>query len=134
MSGTTPVLGSDAADPFLLPNDWILTVSIDALSASGVVEGLPAGDVPTVTVVPATGLTAVIGVAADGTTPAVVINATVDGSVVPAVVYTVTITDSAGLAPDDLFFSIVSDSAPAKLGSLLAVATHTTQAVPTTVG
>jgi hypothetical protein len=134
MSGTTPALGTTAAAPFLLPNDWILDVTIDALSAAGVVDPLPTGDVPTVTVDPATGLAAVIGFAADGITPSVLLNATVDGSVTPAVVYTVVIADSKGLTPVSLFFSIVADNVPASLGALLSVATHTSQPVPTTVG
>jgi len=132
MSGTTTV-GTTAADPFLLPNDWILDVTIDALSAAGVVDPLPTGDVPTVTS-SAPGLNAIIGTAADGTTPSVLLNATVDGSVTPAVVYTITIADSAGLTPVELFFSIVADNVPASLGALLSVATHTSQPVPTTAG
>lgn len=128
MSGSTP-LGSTAANPFMLPNDWVLTVEIDALTAAGTVVGLPAGDVPTVVSSVPASFNAVIGATAAGL-PAIVVNALVDGSVAPTTVYSTTLTDSAGLASDELFWQIIADTTPTSLGTDLPHATHTSQAVP----
>ena len=127
--------GATAADPFMLPNDWILSVPIEALTTAGVVVGLPAGDVETVAVTadPAgatPGLAGAIGLMADGTTPAVILNALVDGSATAATVYTVVLSDSAGETPSTLFFKIVPDNTPTTLLASLPGATHTSQAVP----
>lgn len=134
MSTTAPAPGSSASDPFQLPNDWVLTIPIEALSSSGVVVALPAGDVETASVTAAPtsttpGLSATIGTTASGG-PALVVNALVDGSQTAATVYTVMLSDSAGEASDDVFFTIVPDNTPSTLLANLSGATHTTQPVP----
>lgn len=126
MSGTTA--GTTAANPFLLPNDWILSVPIEALTSAGVVEALPSGDTPTVTSANTAALNATVGAAADGS-PVMNLNALVDGSVTNTALQ-VTLADSAGLSPESLWFQIVSDTTPTNLEALLTGATHTTQAVP----
>ncbi len=124
MSGTV-------AEPFLLPNDWILSIPNGAATAAGTAVALPSGDVESVAVVatPASatpGLAAVLS--ADGT--ATLVNALVDGSASAATVYAVTWSDTAGLSPVTLSFQIVPDTTPTTLMENLAGATHTNQAIP----
>lgn len=121
--------GTASTTPFLLPNDWILDVAIDAATAAGVVVALPAGDVPTaVSSVPAS-LNVVIGTTTAGL-PSMIVNALVDGSVAPTTVYTITLTDSAGLTSSTTFWQIVPDNTPTTLLADIPGATHTSQAVP----
>ena len=122
MSGT-------AADPFLLPNDWILSVPDDALTAAGVEVSLPSGDVISPMSSDPTKLGATQGTTADGE-PATLIHALVDGSVAPDTVYTVVLSDSAGLTPYSMFLKIVADNTPTSLHENLPGSTHTIQAVP----
>lgn len=123
MSGTT------ATTPFLLPNDWVLDVPIDAATAAGVMVPLPANDVPTVVSSVPGSLNVAIGTTAAGL-PSFLVNALVDGSVAPATVYTVTLTDSAGLGASTTFWQIVPDNTPTTLLADIPGASHTSQAVP----
>lgn len=123
MSGTT------AATAFLLPNDWILDVPIDAATAAGVMVPLPAGDVPSVVSDTPASLNVAIGTTPAGL-PSFLVNALVDGSVDPTKVYTVTLTDSAGLGASTTFWQIVPDNTPTTLLADIPGASHTTQAVP----
>jgi hypothetical protein len=126
MSGTTAPIGTTDANPFLLPNDWVLSFPDQALTAAGIVEPLPSGDKLAVTSSAPLALAAEIG--PDGVST--VLWALVDGSVAPTTVYTITLTDAAGLNPSVLFFMIVPDHTPVSLLEDLPGATHTLQAIP----
>ena len=122
MSGTT-------ADPFLLPVTWLLTIPDEALTAAGLVTTLPSGDVLTPLSSDPAKLGANQGTTSDGS-PATLVNALVDGSVTPDEVYTVILSDSAGLKPYTLSFKLVPDNTPTSLEMSIPGATHTIQDVP----
>ena len=127
--------GTSADSPFSLPNDWQLNIPIEALTNAGVIVALPSGDIPSVTS-SGDGLHVEIGTvppnAGTGTggDPAIVLWATVDGSLSADTVYTVTLSDSADLNPSTLFFKIVPDNRPTSLEADLPGATHTLRAAP----
>ena len=113
-----------------LPNDEIVSIPIMTTNAAGVTEPNPAGDTFSVVSSNPASLNAVIGTMADGTTPAVVINALVQVS--PGL--TITVSDSAGLAAFTLTVDIVQDVTPANIVLDVADATKTSQPVPTNPG
>ena len=76
-----------------LNDDWVVSIPIVTQNSAGVAEPAPSGDVYTAVSSNPASLNVVVGFMADGTTPAVVMNALVQAS--PGI--TVTLTDSAGL-------------------------------------
>ena len=120
---------SGSVTAYQLPNTWVLTVPIDALTAAGVMEALPVGDVPTASSDGPTKMEVTIGADAAGL-PVMIVHALVDGSVAPDTVYTITLADSAGLKPQPLPFQIIADTVPTSLLGDLNGATHTLQSVP----
>lgn len=109
-----------------LLNDQVLTIGIHATGAGGEFEPAPSGDTFTATSSDPSALQAVIGKDAGGNA-ALVVNALKAGNQT----VTVTISDSAGLAPVTQDFDIVADTAPVALALDVTGATHTSQAVPT---
>jgi hypothetical protein len=120
--------GTSTTTPYLIPNDWILSIPIDALTAAGTEVNLPSGDIPTVVSSAPASFAADIVTTADSAS--LVVHALVDGSVAPGTVYTVTLTDSAGLNSVEQFFTIVADMTPVTLLEDIPNATHTIQPVP----
>lgn len=109
-----------------LLNDQVLTIPIHATGAGGEFEPVPSGDTFTATSSDPTALQAVIGQDAGGNA-ALVVNALKAGNQT----VTVTVSDSAGLAPITQDFDIVADTAPTALALDVTGATHTAQPVPT---
>jgi hypothetical protein len=113
-----------------LNDDWVVSIPIVTQNSAGVAEPAPSGDVYTAVSSNPASLNVVVGFMADGTTPAVLMNALVQAS--PGI--TVTLTDSAGLTQWVQIVDIVADVTPTNLMMDVANATHTTQAVPAGAG
>jgi hypothetical protein len=114
---------------FELPNDEVVTITIQTTNSAGTVEPVPTGDVFTVVSSNPTSLGATVGVDASGA-PAVVLTPLVQTS--PNI--TITISDSAGLPALTQLVDIVEDVTPSNIILDLADATHVSQPVPTAPG
>jgi hypothetical protein len=113
---------------FELPNDEVVTISIETTNSNGAVEPVPAGDVFT-----AKSSSASLGVAVSADkngNPTLVLTPLVQAS--PGI--SVTVTDSAGLAQATLVVDIVPDVTDTNIVLDVADATHTSQPVPTAPG
>ena len=108
-----------------LNNDEVLQFRVNAITASGVVEPIPAGDTFTLAVSDPTKLNAVLGADAAGN-----VTVSVNALVRAATGITVTLTDSSGLAAAVQAFDIVGDVKPIGLTFDLADATNVPQDVP----
>lgn len=114
---------------FELPNDEVVTITIQTTNASGTVEPVPAGDVFTVVSSNPASLGATVGQDAGGN-PAVVLTPLVAAS--PNI--TITVSDSAGLAALTQLVDIVTDVTDTNIILDLADAKHVSQPVPTAPG
>jgi hypothetical protein len=112
-----------------LQDDDVATVSIKTVSAGGVSEPVPAGDVFSVVSSNPASLQAVIGKDANGN-PAVILTPLVQAS--PGL--TVTVSDSAGLAVAIQAIDIVPDNSPKNIVLDLADAVLTSQPAPAAPG
>ena len=114
---------------YQLLNTNIDTIPLMGVDAAGDMVPLPAGVVPTlVNALPAS-LNAVIGVADDGVTPALVLNSLVIAN--PGVSVEV---DDGSLSPFVLNVIVTDSLAPTSVGANLAGVTHATQPRPTNPG
>ena len=114
---------------FELPNDEVVTITIQTTDSAGTVEPVPAGDVFTaVSSLPAS-LGATIGVDASGA-PALILTPLVQAS--PGII--VTVSDSAGLVQAVQIVDIVADVADTNIILDVSAATHVSQPVPTAPG
>ena len=114
---------------YQLLNTNIDTIPLAGVDAAGDMVALPAGVVPTlVNALPAS-LNAVIGVAADGVTPALVLNSLVIAN--PGISVEI---DDGSLSPFMLNVIITDSLAPTSVGMNLGAVTHATQARPTRCG
>jgi len=114
---------------FELPNDEVVTITIQTTNASGTVEPVPTGDVFTVVSSNPASLGAAVGQDAGGN-PAVVLTPLVQTS--PNI--TITVSDSAGLAALTQLVDIVADVTDTNIILDLADATHVSQPVPAATG
>lgn len=113
---------------FELPNDEIVTITIETTNQAGAVEPYPAGDVFTAaSSSPSLGVA--IGTDAKGN-PAVVLTPLVQAS--PGIV--VTVSDSAGLSSATLTVDIVPDVTDTNIILDVSDATHVAQPVPAAPG
>jgi hypothetical protein len=115
------------AGNFELPNDSVWTFPIVTMTALGTFEPVPAGDVPTVTSSNPVSMTAVASAAAPWT-------CTVTPLVQLSPGLTVTVADSAGLAPNTYTIDIVADVTPTNVGLDMTAGTHVAQPVPAAPG
>lgn len=113
---------------FELPNDEVVTITIETTNSAGVVEPYPAGDVFTAKS-SSPSLGAAVGVDAKGN-PAVVLTPLVQSS--PGIV--VTVADSGGLSSTTLTVDIVPDVTDTNIVLDVADATHVAQAIPVAPG
>jgi len=113
---------------FELPNDEVVTITIETTNSAGVVEPYPAGDVFTAaSSSPSLGVA--VGADAKGN-PALVLTPLVQTS--PGI--TVTVSDSAGLSSATLVVDIVADVTDTNIVLDVADATHVAQPVPAAPG
>lgn len=113
---------------FELPNDEVVTITIETTNSAGVVEPYPSGDVFTAaSSSPSLGVA--IGADAKGNA-AVVLTPLVQAS--PGI--TVTVSDSAGLSSATLVVDIVPDVTDTNIVLDVADATHVSQPVPAAPG
>ncbi len=111
---------------FELPNTWIVSIPIVEDDAAGNPVPMLNADTFTATSSDPASLNAVVGFMADGTTPAVIVNALV----VADTGVTVTLADSGGLPAVTYTFDIIDSLVPTSLALDEAGATHTTQPRP----